>query len=162
MMLIRRDITFQAETFDCAHADAAELIQLHYAEIAPYQDLFKINCNVAFYRKLEQSGALRVVTARHSGRLVGYFIFIAARHPHYDDVMVANEDMKFVHPDYRGGTGFKLIRFAEQHARALGCKVIFQRSKAKSNHGEMYRRLGYELMDEIYAKRLDREDADGH
>lgn len=160
-MLVRREITFQAEPFDRAYADAVELLQLHYAEIAPYQDLFKINCNVAFYRQLEKNGALHVVTARHDDRLVGYFIFIAARHPHYTDVMVANEDMKFLHPDYRGGTGFKMISFAEAHARALGCKVIFQRSKAKSGHGPMYRRMGYELMDEIYAKRLDREAAHG-
>lgn len=157
MMLARRDITFQLEPFDNAYADAAELLKLHYAEIAPFKDLFKIKCNVVFYRKLEEAGTLRVVTARHDGRLVGYFVFVIARHPHYMDTLVANEDMKFLLPDYRGGTGMRLIKFAEDMARAVGCKVILQRSKAKSEHGPMYRRLGYELMDEIYAKRLDGE-----
>jgi GNAT superfamily N-acetyltransferase len=162
MMLAKREITFAKEPFAAAYREASELLAMHYEEIAPYRDLFKINCNIAAYEKLEQAGTLQVVTARHDGRLVGYFLFLVARHPHYNDTVVANEDMKFLHPDYRGGTGFRLIAFAENLARQLGCKVIFQRSKAKSEHGPMYRRMGYELMDEIYAKRLDTEPPNGN
>lgn len=160
-MLVRRDITFQAEAFDPFYADVVKLLPLHYDEVAPYRDLFRVNVDVATYQQLERAGVLRVITARHAGELVGYFVMIVRSHPHYRDVMVANEDLKFVHPDYRGGTGVRLIKFAEDHARALGCKVIMQRSKAKSEHGAMYRRLGYDLMDEIYTKRLDRENTDG-
>jgi GNAT superfamily N-acetyltransferase len=155
-------IRFARETLGQAYADALELTRLHYEEIAPYQDIFKLKPDLDSYHRLEKSGALVVITAREDGILVGYFLMIVRSHPHYSDTIVANEDMKYVHPDYRGKTGMGLIRFAEQEARRRGCKVMLQRSKARSEHGSLYRRLGYELLDEIWAKRLDKEVNHGY
>jgi hypothetical protein len=154
-------VTFQHEKLFPGFDEANKLLQAHWEEIAPYQDLFKLEPSVEAYQALEKAGALAIVTARDDGVLVGYFIMFCRPHPHYKSVMVAVEDIKFLSPNYRGVTGLKMIKFAEQLARQLGCKVIFQRSKAKSEHGPMYARLGYDLIDEVYAKRLDREDAHG-
>lgn len=154
-------VTFAHEKLFPGFDEAQKLLQAHWEEIAPYQDLFKLEPSLEAYQKLEANGALAIVTARDDGTLVGYFIMFVQRHPHYKSVMVAVEDIKFIAPKYRGGTGLKMIKFAEALARRLGCKVIFQRSKAKSEHGAMYARLGYDLMDEVYAKRLDREDPHG-
>ena len=154
-------IAFAREKLDDAYRDAHRLTEMHYDEIAPYPDLFKLKPDLEAYRNMEKAGALVIITARNDGILVGYFLMIVRAHPHYCDVVVALEDMKFVHPNYRGITGLRMIKYAEEVARELGCKVIVQRSKAKSEHGAMYRRLGYDLLDEVYMKRLDREDAHG-
>jgi GNAT superfamily N-acetyltransferase len=150
-------IAFATEKVRDAYRDAKALTQMHFAEIAPYQDLFELNPDLEGYEKMERAGALFTITARDDSVLIGYFLMIVRAHPHYKHVKTAVEDMKFVHPHYRGGTGMKLIRYAENLARDLGCKVILQRSKAKSGHGAMYERLGYELMDEVYSKRLDQD-----
>lgn len=148
-------IVFAEETFDNCYRDAGALLELHYDEIAPYHDLLKVKCDLDAYRNMEKAGALKVITARKDGELVGYFLMAVRRHPHYADTMVAVEDLKFMHPAHRGGAGIKMILFAEGVAKAAGCQVIFQRSKAKSGHGPLYTRLGYDLMDEVYSKRLD-------
>jgi GNAT superfamily N-acetyltransferase len=154
-------VTFQREQLFPGFDEAQKLLQLHWEEIAPYQDLFRLDPRVEVYQALQDNDALAIVTARDDGKLVGYFIMFCQRHPHYASTKVAVEDIKFLDQKYRGGTGLKMIKFAERLARQLGCKVIFQRSKAKSEHGPMYARLGYDLIDEVYAKRLDREDAHG-
>jgi len=156
-------VVFAEEKLADAYRDAIALTELHYAEIAPYPDLFKLNPDLDAYDKMEKAGVLKVITARDDGALVGYFLLMMRAHPHYRDVKTAVEDMKFLHPSYRTGyTGVRMIQYAEHVAKAAGCKVILQRSKAKSGHGALYARLGYDLMDEVYSKRLDREDADGN
>jgi GNAT superfamily N-acetyltransferase len=150
-------IAFAVEEFAPFLTEAQALFQAHFREIAPYQDLLTINPDVAAYLAMEKAGRLVVVTARDDGVLVGYFVMFVHKHLHYSDTIIANEDGKFIHAAHRGGTGMKLIKYAEQIARSRGAKLMVQRSKAKSEHGALYERMGYSLLDEVYIKRLDEE-----
>jgi GNAT superfamily N-acetyltransferase len=149
------NIGFALENLSEVYDEAAGLIALHWREIAPYQDITRINPDLELYERLEAAGRLLLVTARDAGTLVGYFLMILAPHPHYRHIVVATEDLHFVHPAARGWTGIKLMKFAERMARAQGATLMVGRAKAKSEHGALYARLGYDLMDEVFTKRLD-------
>ncbi len=151
-------VEFAVEKFSDTVVEASELLRLHYAEIAPYQDLFKLNPDIATYMKLQATGILYIVTARSAGKLVGYVSLIVKEHVHYKDVLMATDDIHFLHPDWRkGGTGLRMLKFAEQKMREMGVKVMALRTKVASNHGVLFERLGYEPMDVVYLKRLDQE-----
>lgn len=156
LTLAATTVSFAVEPLAEVYPEAAALTGLHWLEIAPYQDLLFVNPDMELYLATEKAGRLLVITARAGAELVGYLLLQVHRHPHYKHVLCATEDMKYLRPDYRRGmTGARLIRFAESQAKERGCRMITQRSKAKSGHGALYRRLGYELMDETYTKRLD-------
>lgn len=91
--------------------------------------------------------------------LVGYAVFFVRPNPHYVSSLQAVQDVLFVQPESRGKTGAKLIAFADDALRAEGVQVVYQHVKARPrlNFGPMLERMGYELVDHIYAKRLDRE-----
>jgi len=154
--ITRPAVTFQPEKFSDVYEECAALAPAHYQEIAAYQDIYSLNWNTAAYKKAEDADQIAVIAARSGLRLVGYFIMFIMPHPHYVGTLIATEDIHYLVPEFRRGwTGAKLIRAAEAHARERGCKVIFSRTKARLHHDAFYRRLGYELMDLTYTKRLD-------
>ena len=110
-------------TWDNLCSEGAELFKQHFTEVAMYQDLLRLKPNHEFYRTMEKSAALRVITARCDGLLIGYLIMWIHPHPHYHDTVCAYEDAKFVLPEYRGHTGAKLVRFAEGVARDAGATM---------------------------------------
>ena len=131
------------------------LLQAHWREIAHYQDI-ELKPDVETYARLQAAGQLRCYTARDSGRLIGYVVFFVRPNPHYATSLQAHQDVLFVALDYRKGmVGVRLIRFAEQRLKAEGVQVIYHHAKRTNKVGELLKRLGYELVDEIYAKRLD-------
>ena len=151
-------VAFALEKFSDIVVEATELLRLHYDEVAPLKDLFKLNLDVQTYLKLQAAGILHIVTARLNGRLIGYVSLIIKEHIHYKDVLMATDDVHFLHPDFRkGGTGLRMLRFAEQKMREKGVKVMALRTKVASNHGVLFERLGFAATDVVYLKRLDQE-----
>ena len=155
----RLPVSFAVEKFSDVYPAALDLLKLHYAEIAPMKDLFRLNPDLITYRKLELMGILYIITARDDGRLVGYVSLIVKEHLHYKDVLMATDDIHFLHPDYRHGrVGIEMLLFAEKQMKTLGVKVMALRAKKASGHDPLYERLlGYEAMDVVYLKRLDKE-----
>ncbi len=138
------------------------LLQAHYEEVAHYKDL-PLDPAVAIYERIESTGGLRIYTARAcaDASLIGYLVCFVAPSLHYSGSIFANQDILFVAKEHRGSRiGVDLIRHAHELLRAQdNVQVLFQHTKAKSslNIGPMLTRLlGYELVDEIYAVRLDR------
>jgi GNAT superfamily N-acetyltransferase len=89
--------------------------------------------------------------------LVGYHITFLHAALHYKNVVCALDDIHYLQPAYRSGwTAIRLLKFAEQEARKRGAHLSIARAKAKSQHGALFARLGYDLGDEVWFKRLDR------
>lgn len=154
-ILAKGPVVFAVETFDASYPEASNLLQLHYEEIAPHQDIFKLNPNLAVYRRMDAAGSLCIVTARASGALVGYIVMMINRHLHYHDTLVATDDIHFIHPLYRKGSlGLRLIAAAEKEMIARKVKVMILRTKAASNHGLLFERLGFAPLDIVYSKAL--------
>jgi GNAT superfamily N-acetyltransferase len=167
-MLSTIEVTYQTECLsDALWSELLPLLQAHYAEVAHHQDL-ALNPDRARYASIEAVGMLRIYTARSCtadksvGKMVGYLAALVAPSLHYAPHVFANQDVLFVAPEQRGSRlGVNLIRYAHDCLRAEGVTLLMQHTKAKQglNIGRMLQRLlGYELVDEIWCKRLDRGD----
>ncbi len=149
-------IEFAREMLGDAKGDMEPLLVLHWREVAHYQDIL-LNPDWEFYALMEESDRLRIFTAREEGRLIGYAFFFVGPNRHYKDSIQAVQDVIFLHPEYRGAKlGAKLILYADEQCRAENIQVIYHHIKEAHNFGPLLVHCGYELVDLIYAKRLDK------
>ena len=152
---------FALETLEQVRAAGIEqLLERHWQEVAFYKDI-PLEPDWELYQVTESIGRLRIFTARIRGELVGYAAFLLNRNPHYKSSWQASQDVLFVAPEHRNGRiGAHLILFAERRLRMEKppVQVTYQHSKASEelDIGPLLDRLGYELVDSIWAKRLDR------
>jgi GNAT superfamily N-acetyltransferase len=150
-------VEFLIEPLESAYAEATELLQKHWGEVAPYRDLCRLNPDLPTYQAMAHK--LCLITARIDGRLVGYIMFVIAPHLHYRDVLMATDDLHFLDPACRKtGIGLKMFAFAEKVMRGKGVQIMTLRTKAdpRLNHGAIFEHLGYDQQDIVYTKRLDR------
>lgn len=154
------DIKFQAERLDDCLSGLMPLFQHHYTEIAKNKNVLHLNPDLELYRTLEMKERLLIVTARHDSKLVGYFVWFIARHPHYRHVGTAEEDVHFLLKRYRGrGIGTQLIQTACDIAVERGCKYLRVREKIGHEHPNMMKSLGFVPMDITYTKAIGDGDA---
>lgn len=98
---------------------------------------------------------LKIYTARENGELAGYAFYIVMPHLHYSKSLFAFQDLLYLKPEYRGdGNGVGLIKYSEKKLKKLGVDRITQHSKEKKDLTGLLTRLGYELCDIIFTKRL--------
>ncbi len=83
------------------------------------------------YRELERLGLLRVLSAMHEGRQIGFLTLLAPVLPHYGVVVAVSESF-FVARAHRGtGAGLKLLRLAEDLAREAGSPGLLVSAPSK-------------------------------
>jgi GNAT superfamily N-acetyltransferase len=152
-----RETMFCRERIADVFAEIKPLLQAHWDEIAHYPDI-PLCPDYDRYVAAERNNVLRIFTARQGHTLIGYAIYVVQSALHYRFSLQAQQDVLYVCPSYRQGrTGWKLIAHADEQLKAEGCQLVIQHIKAKPslNFGPMLARMGYELMDEIWVKRLD-------
>lgn len=146
-------ITFQLESWRSYYGDPGlgVLWQEHYDELAPaHQGRMEMSPDVAMYQAAEAAGSLVIVTARAEGRLVGYCLAFAKRHPHYN-ALCGFEDSYFLTRRARRGTaGVKLIKHTLSALARRGCKRTYWMTKEFASIGKIFHRLGMVKMDEVY------------
>lgn len=151
-----RGLTFQRERAHELLDEARPLFEAHYREISHFQDI-PLDINEAAYMHLEESGLLRCFTARYNGELVGYCVFFVKHNPRYQSSLQANQDILYIDKSQRGALfGKRLLEYCHDRLKAEGVQVVYQHTKAARSEGRFMVLLGYELVDYIYAKRLDR------
>lgn len=134
------------------------LLTKHYREIAHFQDI-ELDPNWARYLQMSEAGGLRVFTARDESKtLVGYAAFFVSFNLHYQGSKQAAQDVIYIEKSTRGrGIGKAFIKFCDDSLRVEGVQAVYHHIKEKHNFGPMLETMGYELVDLIYAKRLDAE-----
>lgn len=146
-------ITFHTEPWGEYYADPAreKLWWEHYEFLAQAHDhKMPMSPDIAQYQALAASGQLEVVTARESGELVGYSLFLVRRHLHYS-ALVAFEDAYFLTPRlHRGGNGRRLIAFTLDRVWARGAQRAYFMTKEFASIATLLRRLGGRKMDEVF------------
>lgn len=148
--------SYQRERSHDLWAEITPLLEVHHREIAHYPDI-PLDPDVERYNAAEDAGMLRCYTARVGERLVGYATFFLNNNLHYKSSLQAAQDVIFVLPEYRcGRIGISLIKYCDAALRAEGVQATYQHVKAAHNFGPLLERMGYELVDLIYAKRLDK------
>lgn len=148
-------ITYQVERAAELWDEIRPLLIRHWEEIAHFKDI-PLNPSVDAYARLEAAGVLRCYTVRLAGALIGYLVATVVPSLHYSGSLQAHQDVLFLLPEHRRGRiGLHLLRFAEKALREEGVQVLHQHVKVAHDFGPLLERDGYELVDKIYAKRID-------
>lgn len=147
--------TFKREAASDILDEVAPLLMAHFKEVGHHQDI-KLNPDLSAYANLEKLGLIRTYTVRQEdGELVGYAVYFVKHHIHYRDSLQAIQDVIYVRPGNRG-MGGRFIKWCDEELRKDGVQVVHQHIKAAHNFGPMLERMGYELVDYLYQKRLDK------
>lgn len=135
-------------------SEVMPLLEQHWREIA--HDLtIPLSVDWERYFMMQANDAFRVFTVRRSGELIGYAAFFVHPNMHYSTSLQAVQDVIFIREDMRRGSlGSRLIRFAEEELKREGVQLVLHHIKAKHNWGALLERMGYTLVDLIYAKRI--------
>ena len=148
---------YALETLEQVAEELHPLLEAHWREIAHFQDIL-LEPDWEFYAAMQELGRLRFYTARDGGRLVGYCVFFVNPNRHYKSSLQAAQDILFLHPGYRNtGNGRALILFCDAQLRAEGVQAVYQHIKSAHDFSALLTSVGYDLVDLVYAKRLDME-----
>lgn len=134
----------------------------HWEEIAHYGDIpLCVNWDRYFF--LEREGVLRLYTVRDgAGVLFGYSAFMVTFNLHYVESKQASQDVLYLDEAARGRmVGARFISWCDDELRREGVQVVFQHVKDAHNFGPLLERLGYERIEAIYGRRLDKHGNHG-
>lgn len=139
-------MTFQQEPFDQMWTDAQRLFADHCAAVGEKSDEFERK-NVDLLRKLDQMGAMQIMTARCNGRMFGYLVTILAPSLEDKSRSVAQQTTFYASSDARG-VGMRLQRASIRALQARGGDWdVLQRAGVRGDGarlGMMYKRMGAE------------------
>ena len=146
---------FALESLANGKEDIKPLIEKHWELVALNQGVIKLNPDWEKYAQMDQSGLLRIFTARKNHELVGYCVLVVSQSLHYKDHIFANNDVVFVLPEYREGmTGYKLIKYAEDYCRENNVSLLNINTKVHLPFDSLMLGMNFELIERIYSKYL--------
>ena len=142
-------------TVDEMLAEATTLFEEHYEEIARNKEVMKLKPDEKAYHKLEEANRIFILSAWQDDVLIGYSVNFVLNHPHYADLVLAQNDLLYIKKEMRGSrAGLKLIKETEKHATSLGCKLMLWHAKENTSLSAILPRLKYAVQDIIYSKEL--------
>lgn len=150
-------ITLQRETLTVALiAEAAPLLEAHWEEIAHFKDV-PLNPDYDLYLKMEVLGVVRVFTMRDAGRLTGYIVYLVRPALHYQQSVQATQDILYLNPALRGHMlGARMLQWCDEQLAAEGVDFVHQHVKVAHDFGVLLKRLGYEHVEQLWTRRLER------
>lgn len=129
------------------------MMKSHYKEISHLDGEF--SPDVDNYLTLNKMGLYVFITATIEGDIVGYAGYFKNPHHHNSKVIHAFQDMIYLDPEYRGaGLGTYFINQCDKILKGLGAEVVINAVSHKYDFGLMLEKLGYTLLDKLYARRL--------
>jgi hypothetical protein len=147
-------LQFKREKIKDVWQEMLPIFKLHWQEIAHYHDI-PLDPDEETYFKLDDMNALRTYVARDGrSKIIGYQVFFIKNNIHYKSSKQAVQDVLFIEKEHRGA-GWKFINWCDLQLFSEGVQVSVQHIKAAHNFGSTLERLGYELQDLIYTRRLD-------
>lgn len=149
-------LTFAREQLADIWDEAQPLLVEHWAEIGYFDDI-PLEPRLGLYLGAELAGKLYVFTARDGAVLVGYAAYMVDFALHYATMKQACQDVLFLLPAYRDvGNGHDLLAYTEGELRKAGVAAIYQHVKRAFDFSPLLERMGYEPVETIHVKRLDR------
>ncbi len=164
-------ITYQVEKWDDCYEEAIPMLHAHYVEIATDKAIKPLDPDLEKYQGLEDAGYLRIFTARRHreddeagitiapqsdpGVLIGYFVSIVMKGLHYQQTMLAINDIMYVDPAYRGSTvGYRLIKHAALDLKNLGADILTIHMKTDYPFRSLLEKLDFHLTEENWERVL--------
>lgn len=107
------------------------------------------------YFDLSALGILRHFTIRRAAILVGYAVFmLTPGHLHFPALRWAMQDVLYVAPEHRGIAAVKFIIWQDDALKDDRIDVVYRHVSAKHDYSRTLIRLGYEKVEEAYARRI--------
>lgn len=129
-----------------------ELID-EYAWESAVVDMPAINAKMETYVPMEKTGMLNIFAAFAGEELIGFVSVLTPTLPHYG-MLVATTESFFVTAGHRGGgTGLKLLKKAEEFARAEGSPGIFVSAPVDGMLATILPRWGYVETSRVFFKK---------
>lgn len=157
------DVVLGHERLAEMHGELRVLHEQHYKETETLYLDVPFNPDYARYIESEQRGQFVVFTARMHGELVGYLQYYVFRDMHSANMRQAREDAFFFTEKVRGkGHAPKLLKYAEDVLKQLGCRYVGMSSKAPAGGpdiGAFLERKGYRPVATYYVKQLESDNA---
>ena len=148
-------IDIRLATVDEMLAKASILFEEHYEEIARNKQIMELKPDEKAYRNLEEANQIFILSAWQDDVLIGYSVNFVLNHPHYADLVLAQNDLLYIKKEMRGSrAGLKLIKETETYATSLGCKLMLWHAKENTALSAILPRIKYGVQDIIYSKEL--------
>jgi GNAT superfamily N-acetyltransferase len=106
------------------------------------------------YAALEAAGLLHSFAATVDGGLVGFIAVLKAKLPRYAGPIAVTESFFVARSHRRTGAGLRLLRAAEDRARALGCPGLLVSAPAQGVLAKVLPRRGYAETNRVFFKEL--------
>jgi predicted GNAT superfamily acetyltransferase len=136
-------------------ANAGELFEEHWDEIALNKQVMVLKPDEARYRAMEQAGSLLILAAWEGEALVGYSVNFIINHLHYADLRLCSNDLLFITRSKRAGRlGLKMIRETEKCAAEKGAQLMLWHAKPDTALAVMMPKMGYGVQDIIFSKEI--------
>ena len=136
-------------------AESWPLLELHREELATYKHLMILKPDMEKYQTLQKAGNLIGLGLFDGEKIVGYSIFILTNALHYCDLKIGQNDIIYIHPDYRNTKwGIKLIHESEKAMREHDRKMIMWHGKENTNFAALMPKMGYIVQDIMFSKEL--------
>jgi GNAT superfamily N-acetyltransferase len=130
----------------------------HWRELALHKDVFVCAPDWDRYYALDVSGALRILTVRFEGQLIGYLFALYVTHPHSMSTHVARVDTYWLDPVHRQGwTGVRMFKELLRQSKEWGSLFVVASIECHfmgMRAGKLLERLGFEQTEIVYSRKL--------
>lgn len=148
-------IQFAKESIKDCYEESLPLLKEHWEEIAHFKDI-PLEPDLENYLLAENNGMVRVFTARdEEKKLVGYAVYFVRKNMHYKSSLQAVQDILFITKSKRG-MGGRFILWCDEQLKNEGVQATYHHVKQAHNFGPLLERFGYQMVDLIYSRRLDK------
>jgi len=126
-----------------------------FKEVDIYPESPEPNVDHDQFITLENANGLQLVTARESGKLVGFHISFVVKDIFYKHILTGYVMCYYMLPEYRGnGNGTKMFAFADERFKDRGVERIFMSRKIYMPNEKMFESLGYRQVESGYTKAI--------
>lgn len=123
-----------------------------YADESAMAGLPPPGAQMESYRLIERSGIFHSYGAFDGDLLVGFVALLTPILPHYGVSIAVAESLFAAKSHRRRGTGLKLIRAAERHARDVGCPAILFSAPVGGALADVLPKMEYRETSRVFMK----------
>lgn len=155
----QRRIHSQALSLEDSVALVGHLFRDHYDELATRKDIRTLAPDWERYIAAEKAGVLDIIVINVDGLPVGYTANVRMPHIHYKHLVVSNNDVIYLSPQYRGeGVGHALMDATEELAARRGAREVLWHAKPGTTLDTLLKTRGDPVQDIIYSRVLRSND----
>ncbi|MCA9339386.1 MAG: hypothetical protein KDA17_00570 [Candidatus Saccharibacteria bacterium] len=146
-----RQYEFAVEDFTDAVPAMVDILKRNHEELSSFSKAFDPDFRRYLY--IDSQGCLSFISIRYEGEIVGYSLFFIDESIQQKGEKSATQSLLFIDKGHRG-IGLAFLRFCDDTFKKMGVNSIWRQSKEEKDVSAVYLRMGYELNEKVFLKRL--------